>query len=78
MTVQDLIQRLQEFPPDFPVFVSADDDAGRAAWKIGDVVIDLIDPARGVAIEDTSGSTEGFVDAVVLCVHEPPADGVDE
>jgi hypothetical protein len=68
MTVSGLIELLQEFPPELPVFFSPD-DAGRVAVVPRDAVMNLVHPARGeVMADDDPFPTipEGFVDSLVI------------
>lgn len=68
MTVGELIELLQQFPPELPVFVCPDAE-GRIAISPRDAVMNLVHPGRSEVISDDDDSPyvpDGFVDSLVI------------
>jgi hypothetical protein len=68
MTVSELIARLEEFPPELPVFFSPD-EAARIAISPRNVVLNLTHAGQGELLPRMPPSPtvpEGFVDSVVI------------
>jgi hypothetical protein len=80
MTVGELIELLNEFPPELPVFF-ATDEAGRQAIAPVDAIMDLVHPSRGRVLDDDDphGTVPpGYTDALVIhprTVREPVEPG---
>jgi hypothetical protein len=80
MTVGELIDLLNEFPPELPVFFTPDADGRRAVAPV-DAVMDLVHPGNGRVLDDDDpyGTVPpGFKDALVIhprAVREPVEPG---
>jgi hypothetical protein len=67
MTVRELRELLNRFPPDLPVFF-APDESERRVVAPQTVIMNLVHPQRREVIAEDSGSSlpKGFVDALVI------------
>ena len=82
MTVGELIDLLNEFPPELPVFFTPDADGRRAVAPV-DAIMDLVHPTRGWVLDDHDPYRTvppGYSEALVIhprVVREPvePAPG---